>query len=268
MTTRIYYFTGTGNSLWTARQLAERLGDTTLTPMVRALADGDLSPDEDRVGLVFPVYMYRMPHLVTRFIAGLKVRRPVFAVATCGGAVGDLFEHVERALAAQGSTLEAGLSLPIQSNYVPFGGAPPEDELSARLERAEERIERIAGILAEGKREVERTSSWFRAKVHPGLLYRLGHKFAPETDKKYTVDDSCDGCGICALVCPVDNLVMVDERPTWQHRCEQCMACMQWCPQESIQVGDKTRGARRYHHPSVRSADIVKQKRRPKGEGE
>ncbi len=267
MSARIYYFTGTGNSLWAARRIAERLEDTTLTPMVRALAEGDLEPEEERIGLVFPVYMYRMPHLVRRFIDALRVRRPVFVVATCGGAVGDLFEGVERALAARGASLEAGMSLPIQSNYVPFGGAPGEEELAAKLERAEERLERIAGVLSAGEGEVERTSNWFRAKVHPGALYALGHKFAPQTDKKYLVDDTCDGCGICALVCPVDNLVMADERPTWQHRCEQCMACMQWCPQESIQVGDKTRGARRYHHPSVRSADIVKQKPRPKGEG-
>ena len=33
MKTAIYYYTGTGNSLWTARKTAERLGPTELIPL-------------------------------------------------------------------------------------------------------------------------------------------------------------------------------------------------------------------------------------------
>ena len=264
MTTRIYYFTGTGNSLWAARHLAEKLGDSTLTPIVQALQEGDTRPEEDRVGIVCPVYMYRLPHIVVRFVRKLKTQAPVFVVATMGGSAGDLFTVAQRLFAEQGLDLVTGLTVGIVSNYAPFGGAPDGEQLTARLERAGERMDEVAGIIERGERRIEQRYGFVQTRVHPGLLYKLGYKFIPVSDKNYRVDDGCDGCGICALVCPVDNVEMVDDRPTWKRRCEQCMACLQWCPQEVVQVKDKTRGQRRYHHPGVKSKEIVAQKKRSK----
>jgi len=262
MTTRIYYFTGTGNSLWAARSLAEKLGDVTLTPIVRALQEGDTSPSEDRVGIVCPVYMYRLPHIVVRFVRQLETPAPVFVVTTMGGSAGDLFTVTRRQFAEQGLDLAVGWTVAIVSNYAPFGGAPDEGQVAARLERAESRIAEVAGIIERGERRIEQDYGFVQTRIHPGLLYKLGYKYVPVSDKNYRVDDGCDGCGICALVCPVDNVEMVAERPVWKARCEQCMACLQWCPQEVIQVKDKTRGQRRYHHPDARSKDIVAQKKR------
>jgi MinD superfamily P-loop ATPase len=78
-------------------------------------------------------------------------------------------------------------------------------------------------------------------------------------DKKFWVDDKCNRCGICSMVCPVSNIEMIDERPSWLHRCEQCLACLQWCPQEAIQYGEKTVKYPRYHHPEVNLKDILDQ---------
>jgi len=266
MTTRIYYFTGTGNSLWAARLLAERLGDATLTPIARALQEGDTRPDEDRVGIVCPVYMYRLPHIVVRFVRCLKTQAPVFVVATMGGSAGDLFTVTRRLFADQGLTLSAGLTVAMQTNYIPFGGAPDDEKVAAKLQRASDRMDEVAGIIELGERRFDEDYGFVQTRIHPGVLYKLGYKYIPGTDKNYRVDDGCDGCGICALVCPVDNVQMIDDRPTWNGRCEQCMACLQWCPPEVIQVKDKTRGFRRYQHPAARSKDIVAQKRRSKGE--
>ena len=262
MKTRIYYFTGTGNSLWAARTLGERLGGTTLTPIPRALVDGDTEPAEDRVGIVAPVYMYRIPHIVERFVRRLRTVAPVFYVSTMGSDAGDLFGRVEKLFRAQSLKLAVAMPVRLPSNYLPFGGVPPDDKLASVFETAAVRVNEIAGVIQRGETRVEPAYDKFRAWVHPGQLYRLGHKYIPQADKGYLLDDGCDGCGICALVCPVDNVAMTEERPVWKGQCEQCMACLQWCPHEVIQVKDKTRGERRYHHPEVRSKDIVAQKRR------
>jgi ferredoxin len=261
VSTRIYHFSGTGNSLWAARTLAEHMDDCSLEPMVSALAaGGPVRPSEDRIGLVFPVYMYRMPHLVRRFVEALETSAPIFALATCGGDACDLMAKLERRLKRRGMTLRSGNLLRMQSNYTPFGEPPPEPELSDKLAKAQEHLAALAPAIAAGSASVEREYSWRRAYVHPGMLYRLGHAMVPKTDKDFVVDDRCNGCGLCAKVCPVGNLVMAGDRPSWNSRCEQCFACLQWCPKEAIEVGEKTAGRRRYHHPTIKAKDIAAQK--------
>ena len=84
--TIIYYFSATGNSLVVARAIAEKLGDTELVPMVHQDAEKPL-PGTQRVGLVFPVYVFGLPLIVARFIKKLRIPNDtyVFAVAAHGG---------------------------------------------------------------------------------------------------------------------------------------------------------------------------------------
>ena len=73
-------------------------------------------------------------------------------------------------------------------------------------------------------------------------------------------DEKCDGCGICMRICPMDNIEIIDNRPSWSDHCVMCFACLQWCPKESIQAGSITINMKRYHHPDVKISDIMKQK--------
>jgi ferredoxin len=47
----------------------------------------------------------------------------------------------------------------------------------------------------------------------------------PLTDKSIVVDEKCTSCGICAKICPVDNIKIVNQKPEFEHRCEMCFAC-------------------------------------------
>jgi MinD superfamily P-loop ATPase len=81
-----------------------------------------------------------------------------------------------------------------------------------------------------------------------------------DADRKFTVDDRCTSCGICAAVCPAGNIELGDGRPAWFHRCEQCMACIHLCPTGAIQAGPKTGTRARYRNPTVQVEALRRQR--------
>lgn len=60
MQTEIYYFTGTGNSLWIAKKIAEQIGDTQLISIPQVINQDTIAVGET-VGIVCPIYMYNLP---------------------------------------------------------------------------------------------------------------------------------------------------------------------------------------------------------------
>jgi len=102
MKTVIFYYSGTGNSLWSARLLAERLGDAKLQPMKGA--DALAAGDAEAVGFVFPVHIWGLPVPVVHFIEKLSLRPRVylFALAVNAGQVSGTLLQLRRVLAERG----------------------------------------------------------------------------------------------------------------------------------------------------------------------
>jgi ferredoxin len=67
------------------------------------------------------------------------------------------------------------------------------------------------------------------------------------TDEKFWVDESaCVQCGLCARLCPVDDIEGVP--PHWKHngQCTNCLACYHHCPKHAIHWGHMKRGQYRF----------------------
>jgi len=258
MNTRLYVYTGTGNSLWIARQLAAKLKATSLEFMPNS--PKDFRVEADQVGLIFPVHIWGLPDRVIQFVTHLQVRREtyVFALAVNAGQVAATLLQLKKLLTKQGLPLAMGSSVVMPTNYIPWGGPGPLETQQRLFKGAHEKVNTIAESVLRGERkEVEKGPVW--QNILFSWLYKMSFRQVRKMDKNFWADEKCNSCGICSKVCPAANIEMPDGKPAWLHQCEQCFACLQWCPQEAIQYGKKTPKYQRYHHPEVTLKDLLDQ---------
>jgi MinD superfamily P-loop ATPase len=78
-------------------------------------------------------------------------------------------------------------------------------------------------------------------------------------DNDFYTSEACNGCGICAKICPVNDIRIRDKKPYWQHHCELCLAYFHCCPRKAINSYAFPNTVR-YHHPEASLADIIREK--------
>ncbi|MDD5491437.1 MAG: EFR1 family ferrodoxin [bacterium] len=262
MKTILYYFTGTGNSLKITRDLAAQLGETEIIPMAKVIDQPTISPAADRIGIIFPVYMWGVPLIVANFSRKLHVPMStyVFGLANYGGFPAGTLLMLKDILAANKINLSAGFAIRMPGNYTPMYGAIPVEKQQKNFAHESTMIKEIAETI-KAKKSTAIHANNLLVNALFSFIYKHGSLKIPEGDKTFWVDDKCNSCGICEKACPVRNIKMAAGRPVWLHHCEQCVACLQWCPQEAIQVGKNTATRKRYHQPDITVQDIMDQQK-------
>ena len=87
----IFYFTGTGNSLYAAQKLADE-GEkiVSIVDALRSKAFHYTLNEGEKLGFVFPVYFYTVSDPVLELVRKLTVENAgfVYAVIPCGASIG------------------------------------------------------------------------------------------------------------------------------------------------------------------------------------
>ena len=120
----IFYFSGTGNTLWAARQIAEAT-DESLRFIPNELRKDNLSytmSDDERLGFCFPTHGWQPPHIVREFIRCSTFRnvKYVFALTTCGDNMGHAMRIIRKELRAKGLPLDATFAVVMPESNVCF----------------------------------------------------------------------------------------------------------------------------------------------------
>ena len=275
MSTEIYYFSGTGNSLHVAEELQKRIRDSKLIPIVSLLRNDVIETHGETVGFVFPIYGMTVPLPVKQFIekVNLKSSQYNFAIATRGGTKCFASNKTDKILKRKGRCLDSYFDLNMLSNNPKFELYDiPTTETIAKIEsEIENQIDLIQEIIIK-KEKFRETDSKFTVPTGFALerLVLLGMYFAEHirvSDYLYS-DAKCKGCGTCAKVCPSQKVKIVDGKPLWQNKiqCYTCYACLNYCPQQSVQISSKwfmksyTQKNGRYPHPYATVKNIAEQK--------
>jgi len=258
---KLYYFSGTGNSLDIAKQLSKKL-KADLIPL--ATVKGDVKGES--IGIVFPIYMFNAPLMVYEFLSRIKSCKYLYIVMTMGGNSGKTTDRVKKIVEKNGVSLSAGFSIQMPDNYLAWNEAMPEGKQVRLFSKAKSRIDEMASIV-KGKKNHFDTEDFpksdelpFPISILPKWTFQamcdLGHKRIPKMDSSFIVTDKCIGCQTCGKLCPSKNITFKDKRPVWNSDCEQCFGCIQWCPKEAIEFGKNTVGRKRYHNPNVKVTEM------------
>jgi ferredoxin len=262
MKTIIYYFTGTGNTLAVARELAAELGDTKLIPLRQAMYYGGYTPKADAVGIAFPVHFLNMPEIVRQFVFNILFPENtfIFGLATCGERPGGALFRLQELLGEKGYALSAGYALVMPENYIgPVDLMGDADRREQKFLAAKSRIPAIAKAIRGRVTSVPEGNN-------SGLL-ELGGRFTKhlatvvyDTPSRLLATAACNRCGTCQRICPTRNITVTKDGVSWGTDCTQCYACIHWCPQEAIEIGGRTTGKKRYHHPDISLGDMQEQR--------
>lgn len=256
MSTTIYYFSATGNSLKVTKNLSEQLTDTKIIQISKKSIPTSKDTQSDKIGFVFPVYNFGLPVIVKNFIETLPIGKHtyVFAIATCGGMVGAALNQIKKILNKKDINLASSFCVFMPGSDQLMFPTVSEEEQNKLFNDEEKQISTIA-LAIKSKQHIKYKSNAIMSSVY-NLLYTA--TFRPKgMGKNFWTDEKCIGCGLCSQVCPANNIVMHDGKPKWEHQCESCLACMQWCPQKSIQYKKTTVKRGRYHNPQINVSELI-----------
>lgn len=263
--TEIFWFSGTGNSLAAAKDIAVRI-NAELTPMASLKDKEHISSTAEAVGFVFPVYDFKAPKYVEAFVEkceGLEDKY-VFAVCTYGINPLKCLTQFSLLLARRGAVLRAGFAVMMPHNAV--GNFLFSEKYNEKMLAAwKDRVDSVANVIGNRETHPVETSSVLTGMLLNGLFFRMMKPLIPFllhvarhgwNSLAFTVNDACTGCKTCSRVCPVGNITVQHEKPCWGEDCTGCFACIQWCPREAVQLGTGKIKIRRYQHPEINSSDM------------
>lgn len=190
---------------------------------------------DDAVGLVCPVYAGEMPMMVREFLAKAKIcTEYFFFIYTYGSGYGEAYAHAELAAREAGVKLSYINAVIMVDNYLP--AFEMRDQINTLSEKDVEgqlkkiwqdiagRKERMVTITPENEAQI----ALFKERLAIPILRK-------DTALGYIVNDNCIRCGICAKVCPANNITVTD-KVTFSDHCEVCYACLHNCPQNAIHM--------------------------------
>ena len=146
----ILYFSGTGNSKYVAKRIADALGDALVNLNDRIKASDTSSVETgERVIIVTPTYAWRIPRVVRDWLRKTELRgaKQVLFVMTCGSEIGNADKYnrelcEEKAISCMGT---AQIVMP--ENYIAMFSAPQAEKARQIIAQAEPSIDRaIAAI--------------------------------------------------------------------------------------------------------------------------
>lgn len=243
----IIYFTGTGNSKYVADFLGDKLQDEVVSLNDIMKNNLPLTVESEKPFVwVAPIYAWQFPLAVDELFRKMDFQgnSTVYFVATMGGDSGNCYKTCQKHTKDKGMLYGGFAEVKMPDNYFEAFNIKNPRKMVDMVKGTHPLLEKIAETVKNGHtldiRKKDPTA-FLKSSV---VNYGFNKYFIPNT--KFSVNDSCSGCGKCAKICPVNNIKITDGRPVFDSRCMSCYGCINKCPEKAINLGKKTEGKTRY----------------------
>ncbi|MBO6134950.1 MAG: EFR1 family ferrodoxin [Lachnospiraceae bacterium] len=246
----VCYFTATGNSLY----VAKRIGGKLLS-IPKLYKQNEIKIEDDAVGIIAPVYGGNMPRMVSAFLKKATIKAGyLFFISTYGMSYSAVKTNAVETMQNNGLKLDYVNAIKMIDNYLP-GFEMQNQKDSAVKKDIEGQIDAICKDLENKKRNVSKIGLFenFIKQLVNGTMGKV--IFNRNAAKKYIVNDSCIRCGICAKVCPADNII-VGDKVAFLDKCEVCYACIHNCPKNAIHLKNE-KSSVRFRNEHVNLNEII-----------
>jgi len=257
----IFYFSGTGNSLYVAKKVANALGNTSYKMIHIDSFDKNMEIEADILGFVFPVYAFGLPKLAVKFLEQLKIKKAnyVFGAFTYGGNAGNIHGQFSNILIQKNISVDLIDGFTMPSNWTVGTNPPGKEKVNEILSNFDDKIDNLTTKIKDREKSIFINTNFF-TKILYYVAYPFFAKFTGKSGKNFWADEKCNQCGLCEKICPTKNIsIPVQNTPQWSDNCEQCMACINWCPQKAIQYKNRTQKRNRYTNPNISIKEMFRE---------
>lgn len=246
---KIFYFTGTGNSLYVAKKFNCELYS------IPQVLKGNINIFEDeKIGIVFPVYKHSIPTIVEEFLKNIYLKSPyIFSILTCGDNSGDATKYLVSFAKKCGTEIHYSNSIAMTGNHIPYVDIEKEKYLDKNIDN---NISKLIEDIWNNKNFIK-----YGKIIDPLLrnILKTVNKIYPlDSPKNFSVSESCIKCGTCIKVCPRSNVSFTESNLIiFGNNCESCLSCVHNCIKQCIQVKSDSNPLSRFRNEHITLKEII-----------
>lgn len=249
----IYCFSGSGNCLEMAKNIAKELGDTDIV-MMRSFPEITDATSYKRVGFIFSCTGGGLPGNVEGYVRSIRISRDAykFGVVQYAGYMGCGLHKIDSIVGLDywGGVSNHCTAIWLMPHYLTI----PPTTVKGAQRRAAKAAKKIGADVKAMKKSPKKPPRNLINQAESAGFATINKLL----NKMMTVSDDCIGCGTCASVCPNLNIKLCDGKAVIGTHCIGCMACVQFCPKKAVNVGKLTVKRARYRNPNVSAIELCK----------
>ena len=233
----LIYFSGTGNTKLVANRIAK-----FLNVEIKNIEDDcdfkNLLLEKETILIMYPVYYSTPPIIMRDFLEKYKKNlemKNIMSIVTQMCFSGDGAYILKDYIPKNADLIYSRhINMPSNISNIPVISFWGNFFSNLKIKHALKKADKISNEIINNNLKTQGNTKFWN-KI--GLSQRSGG-LEKENSKRSNVwiDDSCIACGICEKNCPVNNLVIKDEKVVAQNKCIFCTRCENTCPQKSIRI--------------------------------